>query len=102
RQREEAPPAGAVGKRRRLRVRHAGVGGVLQPASPARPARVRFARRVRAGLLQPPDGLRRPGHTHVTESPEKPVRFTLLLLPNHLVKRQKERDRESLYTPPGK
>src|SRR5262249_60203081 len=76
---------GAWETRRGRRVRPPGVGGVVQHASPAGAARVRSARRVRAGLLQPPDGLGRTGHTHITEPPGKPGRF-----------KAPEREKESL------
>src|SRR5690349_10176954 len=51
------------------------MGRVVQHAPPARAARVCSPGRVRAGVLQPPDGLGGAGRTHVTESPEKPARF---------------------------
>ena len=43
---------------------------------PARPARLRAAGRVRAGLSRPSGGPSRHGGSHVTSAPENPGRFT--------------------------
>jgi hypothetical protein len=89
---ELTPSTRAMERHRRGGVRDAGVGRVVQHASPARAARLRSAGRVRASLLQPPGGFGRAARTHVTESPGNPARFrTFVGLPLHRLALQEER-----------
>ena len=70
------PAKGALEEHRRRRVRHPGMGRLVQQPATARTDRRHPAGRIRNALQ---DGVRQDGYsrTHRTESPLKPGRFTL-------------------------